>query len=299
MIGQTISHYRILEKLGSGGMGVVYKAEDTRLHRFVAIKVLPSHLSSSPDLKQRFEREAKALSSLQHAHICVLHDVGHQDGIDFLVMEYLEGETLAERLERGTLKIEDALKIAIEIAEALDKAHGQGIVHRDLKPGNIILTRSGAKLMDFGLAKPALAVGMGAAAGPLTPSTPTMSVAALTSPASPLTQEGTIVGTFQYIAPEVLQGAVADTRSDIFSFGCVLYEMITGRRAFEGKSQLSVLTAILEKEPEPVSSTKPGTPHALEHVIEGCLSKEPGVRWQTAHDISLQLRWVAQFGARG
>ena len=294
--GTKLGRYKIQGAVGAGGMGEVYRARDTRLDRTVAIKVLPSHLSSNADLKQRFEREAKAISSLQHPHICTLFDVGSQDGVDFLVMEYLEGETLAERLTKGALKLEDALRIAVEVAEALDKAHRQGIVHRDLKPGNVILTKSGAKLMDFGLAKPALAM-TASVAGPVTPNTPTMSVAALTSPASPLTQKGTIVGTFQYMAPEVLQGAEADARSDIFSFGCVLYEMVTGRRAFEGKSQISVLAAILEKEPEPISAVQPMTPPALEMVIKGCLTKDPEERLQTAHDLKLQLGWTSQAAA--
>ena len=237
-------------------MGEVYRARDTRLDRTVAIKVLPSHLSANPELKQRFEREAKAISALQHPNICTLHDVGSQDGMDFLVMEYLEGQTLADRLVKGALPLDQVLKIGAEIAEALEKAHRQGIVHRDLKPGNIMLTKSGAKLMDFGLAKPELAIAS-SAKGQLTPSTPTMNLASLTSAASPLTQKGSIVGTFQYLSPEVLQGSEADARSDIFSFGCVLYEMVAGRRAFEGKSQLGVLTAILEKEPEPIAASQP------------------------------------------
>ena len=299
--GTKLGPYEVVGPIGAGGMGEVYRARDTRLERTVAIKVLPSHLSTNIDLKQRFEREAKAISSLQHPHICTLYDVGSQEGVDFLVMEYLEGETLAERLVKGPLKIDEALKIGIAIADALDRAHRQGIVHRDLKPGNVMLTKSGAKLMDFGLAKPA-ALAMGANAshpsntglgGPPSPNTPTMSVAALTSPASPLTQKGTIVGTFQYMAPEVLQGVEADARSDIFSFGCVLYEMITGRRAFEGKSQVSVLAAILDKEPEPITTVQPLTPPAVEFVIRTCLAKDPEERFQTARDAALQLRWAA------
>ncbi len=230
-------------------MGEVYRAKDTRLDRTVAIKVLPAHLSSDPDLKQRLELEAKAISALQHANICTLYDIGTQGGTEFLVMEYLEGQTLAERLQKGSLPVEQVLKIATEVAQALEKAHQQGIIHRDLKPANIMLTKAGAKLMDFGLAKPKLPIAS-QAAGAFTPSTPTMNLASLTSAASPVTQKGLIVGTFQYMAPEVLQGAEADARSDLFGFGCVLYEMITGHRAFEGKSQLSVFTAILEKEPE-------------------------------------------------
>ena len=199
------------------------------------------------------EREAKAISALQHAHICTLYDIGTQDGTGFLVMEYLEGQTLAERLAKGPLPLDQVLKIATEIAQALEKAHQQGIIHRDLKPANVMLTKAGAKLMDFGLAKPQLQIAS-QAIGPFTPSTPTMNLASLTSAASPLTQKGSIVGTLQYMAPELLQGSEAYARSDLFSFGCVLYEMITGRRAFEGKSQLSVFSAILEKDPEPSPS---------------------------------------------
>lgn len=273
-------------------MGEVYRATDTRLDRIVAIKVLPSHLSSDPELKQRLGREAKAISALQHAHICTLYDIGTQDGTEFLVMEYLEGQTLAERLQKGPLPIDQVLKIGTEIAEALERAHQQGIIHRDLKPANIMLTKAGPKLMDFGLAKPQLSIAS-QAAGSFTPSTPTMNLASLTSAASPLTQKGSIVGTFQYLAPEVLQGADADPRSDLFGFGCVLYEMVTGRSAFEGKSQLSVLTAILEKEPEPVIATQPLTPPMLNRVILACLAKDPAERIQTAHDVVMNLRWAA------
>jgi serine/threonine protein kinase len=255
-------------------MGEVYRARDTRLDRMVAIKVLPSHPSSDPELKQRLEREAKAISALQHANICTLYDIGTQGGTDFLVMEFLEGETLANRLQKGPVPVDQVLKIGTEIVQALAKAHQQGIIHRDLKPANIMLTKAGAKLMDFGLAKPKLAIASQAAA-PFTPSTPTVNLASLTSAASPLTQKGSIVGTFQYMAPEVLQGAEADARSDLFSFGCVLYEMVTGHRAFLGKSQLSVLTAILEKEPEPVTVTRPLTPPMLDRVIRACLAKDP------------------------
>ncbi len=293
--GTKLGPYEIIAPVGAGGMGEVYRARDTRLDRTVAIKVLNSSLASSPELKQRFEREGKAISSLQHPHICALFDVGSQDGTDFLVMEYLEGDTLADRLRKGALPLEQALKIGIEIADALDKAARAGIVHRDLKPGNIMLTKSGAKLMDFGLAKPAMAV---ATAGNVSPSTPTMSVRSLAAPASPLTQKGTIVGTFQYIAPEVLQGTEADARSDIFSFGCVLYEMITGRRAFEGQSQISVLAAILDKEPDPVSVAQPLTPPALDFAVRTCLAKNPEERYATAHDIELQLKWLSTAGVR-
>jgi len=296
--GTRLGPYEILSPLGAGGMGEVYRAKDTRLDRAVAIKVLPSHLSSDPELKQRMEREAKAISALQHANICTLHDIGSQDGTNFLVMEYLEGQTLAERLAKGPLPLDQVLKIGTEIAQALEKAHQQGIIHRDLKPANIMLTKAGAKLMDFGLAKPGLAkpeVAIAArAAGPFTPSTPTMNMASLTAVASPLTQKGSVVGTFQYMAPELLQGAESDARSDLFSFGCVLYEMITGRRAFEGKSQLSVFSAILEKDPEPITATQPLVPPLLDRVVRACLAKDPADRFQSAHDVAMDLHWLAE-----
>jgi len=298
--GTKLGPYEILSPLGAGGMGEVYRAKDTRLDRTVAIKVLPAHLSSNPELKQRLEREAKAISALQHANICTLHDIGSQDGTDFLVMEYLEGQTLADRLAKGPLPLDQVLKIATEIAQALEKAHLQGIIHRDLKPANIMLTKAGAKLMDFGLAKPGLAnpglsnSGLAQTIGPFTPSTPTMNLASLTAAASPLTQKGSIVGTFQYMAPELLQGAEADARSDLFSFGCVLYEMITGRRAFEGKSQLSVFTSILEKDPEPISASQPLAPPMLDRIVRACLAKDPADRIQSAHDVAMDLRWVAE-----
>jgi len=272
-------------------MGEVYRATDTRLGRTVAIKVLPSRLSSDPELKQRLEREARAISALQHANICTLHDIGAQDGVNFLVMEYLEGETLAARLEKGALPVDQVLKVGIEVAQALGTAHHLGIVHRDLKPANIMLTKAGAKLMDFGLAKPNFPIAS-QAVDRFTPSTPTMNLVSLTEAASPLTQKGSIVGTFQYIAPEVLQGAEADARSDLFSFGCVLYEMVTGRRAFEGESQLSIFTAILEKDPEPISSTHLLGRPLLDRVVRACLEKDPADRIQTAHDVAMNLRWA-------
>jgi serine/threonine protein kinase len=290
--GTKLGPYEIVSPLGAGGMGEVYRARDTRLDRTVAIKVLPSHLSDNLELKQRFEREARAISAFQHPNICTLHDIGSQAGVDFLVMECLEGQTLAARLEKGPLPVDQVLKVGGEIAHALQKAHGQGIIHRDLKPANIMLTKSGAKLMDFGLAKPELAIPTGSKT-PISSSLPTMNLASLTSVASPLTQKGSIVGTFQYLAPEVLQGAEADGRSDIFSFGCVLYEMVTGRRAFEGKSQLSVLSAILEQEPQPIGVTHPLTPPMLERVIKECLIKDPAERFQSAHDVVMDLRWIA------
>jgi eukaryotic-like serine/threonine-protein kinase len=288
--GSKLGPYEIQAALGVGGMGEVYRARDTRLGRDVAIKVLPSHLSSDEELKERFQREARAISSLNHAHICTLHDVGEQGGVDFLVMEFLEGETLQQRLLRGPLPLKQVLEFGIQIAEALDLAHQAGIAHRDLKPGNIMLTKSGAKLLDFGLAKPVSRIITGAAvSSSLTPSTPTMTVAAMSMQSSPLTQRGMMVGTFQYLAPEVLHGKEADARSDIFALGAVLYEMITGKHAFEGKSQLSVMTAILEHEPGPIANI----PGPLEHVVRTCLAKDPAERWQSAREVVRELRWAA------
>jgi Tol biopolymer transport system component/predicted Ser/Thr protein kinase len=272
-------------------MGEVYRARDTRLNRTVAIKVLPNHLSSNPDLKQRFEREARAISSLNHPRICTLHDIGHQDGVDFLVMEYLEGESLAERLRKGPLPLKDSLKIGIEVCEALEAAQRAGIVHRDLKPGNIMLTKNGAKLMDFGLAKAAVSGLTSAASAPLLSAAKTVSG---TTPLSPLTSAGMVIGTIQYMAPEQIEGKEADARSDLFALGAVLYEMTTGKRPFDGKSQLSLASAILEKEPEPIRTLKPLTPAAFERVVSTCLAKNPEDRFQTAHDVRLELEWLAE-----
>src|SRR6266436_5045288 len=291
--GTKLGPYEIVAQLGAGGMGEVYRARDTRLERDVAVKVLPASLASDANLRRRLEREAKAVSKLSHPHICTLHDIGHQDGVDFLVMELVEGETLEHHLVKGPLPSDQVLRYAAQIADALAKAHKVGITHRDLKPANIMLTKSGAKLMDFGLAKPELTISgtkSGTTVG-LTPSTPTMSFASLTLATSPLTQNGSIVGTFQYLAPEVLQGKEADARSDIFAFGCVLYEMITGRRAFEGKSQISVLSAILEKEPDPIG---PSQPPMLDRLIRACLAKDPADRLQSAHDAAMDLRWITE-----
>src|SRR5206468_10158999 len=271
--GARLGPYEIVAPIGAGGMGEVYKARDTRLERTVAVKVLPQRLSSSPEVRQRFEREAKTISQLSHPHICALYDVGNQDGTEFLVMEYLEGETLADRLLKGSLPTEQTLRFGIEIADALDKAHRQGIVHRDLKPGNVMLTKSGVKLLDFGLAKVMAPVSQPSA---LT-SFPTMA-------SSPLTREGTIQGTFQYMAPEQLEGKEADVRSDIFAFGTILYEMATGRKAFSGSSQASLISSIMKEEPAPIATLQPMTPPALDRVVRTCLAKDPEDRFQTAHD---------------
>jgi eukaryotic-like serine/threonine-protein kinase len=284
--GTKLGPYEIVAPLGAGGMGEVYRARDTRLDRTVAIKVLPQHLADTPEARQRFEREARAVSALNHPHICTLHDVGSQDGTEFLVMEYLEGETLAARLEKGSLPLEQVLKIGAEVADALDKAHRQGIVHRDLKPSNIMLTKSGTKLLDFGLAKAVVPLATG------------MTLTAAVTRTTPVTQQGTIVGTFQYMSPEQVEGKEVDARSDIFSFGAVLYEMLTGRRAFPGKSQLSVASAVLEKDPEPISSLQPLTPPALERAVKRCLAKEPDDRWQTARDLLLELKWITEAGSQ-
>ena len=298
--GTKLGPYEIQSALGAGGMGEVYRARDTRLDRTVAIKILSAHLSANSELAARFEREARSISSLNHPHICHLYDIGTQDGTAYLVMEYLEGETLADRLRKGPLPLKQALDFAIQITDALAFAHRAGILHRDLKPGNVMLTPSGAKLLDFGLAKSSAPLaGSGAAAiSSMTPSTPTMTIAELTTPAKALTEKGTVVGTFQYMAPEILHGAEADARSDIFSLGCVFYEMFTGRRAFEGKSQLSVMTSILEKDPDPVSQITPTSPPALDHTVKTCLEKNPDDRFQTVHDVKLQLQWIATGGSQ-
>jgi eukaryotic-like serine/threonine-protein kinase len=287
--GTRLGPYEIVAPIGAGGMGEVYRAKDTRLDRTVAIKVLASHLSSSPELKQRFEREARSVSSLNHSHICQLYDVGSQAGTEYLVMEYLEGETLAERLRKGALPLNELLKTAMEIAEALEVAHRAGIIHRDLKPGNIMLTKAGVKLMDFGLAKPA-AIG-GAGAAPMLSAAQTISGP---SPMSPLTTAGMIVGTILYMSPEQIEGKEADARADIFSFGAVLYEMATGKRPFEGKSQLSVASAILEKDPPPISTINPVAPASLDYLVSTCLAKDREERIQSAHDVRLQLKGIAQ-----
>jgi Tol biopolymer transport system component len=281
--GQVLGHYRIESVLGAGGMGEVYRARDTRLDRTVAVKVLPSPLASDPAHRARFEREARAISKLNHPHICTLHDVGAQDGIEYLVMELVEGETLGHRLRNGPLRIEEVLRLGAQMAEALWAAHRQGIVHRDLKPGNVMVAKSGVKLLDFGLAK-------------LRPEglRESGAVSALAMGSRPLTGEGTIVGTLSYMSPEQLEGREADARTDIWALGTVLYEMATGQQAFGGTSQASVIAAILEKEPAPIASLQPMSPSALDRVVRTCLAKDPDERWQSARDVTSQLRWIGE-----
>jgi Tol biopolymer transport system component len=292
--GTKLGPYEILGQLGAGGMGEVYKATDTRLNRTVAVKVLPAHFSDDREMKQRFDREAKTIASLNHPHICTLHDIGTAQlaeaegatqSVDFIVMEYLEGESLAERLARGPLPLEEALKIAIEIADGLEKAHAHGVTHRDLKPGNVMLTPGGAKLLDFGLAK--------LQQGPQTPGSDTA------TEASSATTPGTILGTMQYMAPEQLEGREADARTDIFAFGAVLYEMVTGRKAFEGKSKAHLIAAIVSTNPEPISTVEPSAPRVLDFLVGRCLEKDPDDRLQTATDLVWELRWIAEGGAEG
>src|SRR5580692_1305009 len=288
--GSKLGPYEILSMRGAGGMGEVYRARDTRLDRSVAVKILPSHLSEDPEAKQRFDREARTISSLNHPNICTLHDVGHQEGIDYLVMEYLEGQTLADRLGKGLLPIDQVLKYGADICDGLDKAHRSGVVHRDLKPGNVMLTKTGAKLMDFGLAKEAVA--SATAASGLSPTL-------ATPPGShPLTAQGTVVGTFQYMSPEQIDGKEADARSDIFALGAVLYEACTGKRAFEGKTTASTIAAILAAEPPVISSIRPMTPPVLDSVVKTCLAKDPDDRFQSVHDLKLQLKWIAEGGSQ-
>jgi len=290
--GTRLGSYEIVAALGAGGMGEVYRAHDARLGRDVAVKILPPHVAGDPALRERFEREARTLATLSHPHICSVFDVGRHDpsassgqAVDYIVMEYLEGETLAERLAKGALPLDQALRYGIEIADALDKAHRKGIVHRDLKPANIMITKGGAKLLDFGLAKLTQAQGFRAQAS---------EVGASMLPTTPpgLTVQGTILGTFQYMAPEQLEGAEADARTDIFAFGAVLYEMLTGRKAFDGKSQASLISAIMSSEPPPVSTLQPVAPPALDQIVRTCLAKDPDERWQTAGDIERQLEWI-------
>ena len=284
--GTKLGPYEIESPLGAGGMGEVYRARDSRLDREVAIKVLAADLSSDASLKQRLEREAKAISKLSHPHICTLYDIGHQDTIDFLVMEYLEGETLEHRLLKGPLPPEQALRYAAQVADALSKAHKLGITHRDLKPANVMLTKSGAKLMDFGLAKQS-------ASAPLA-----KALTEMTQEQARLTSEGMIVGTFQYMAPEQLEGKEADARTDIFALGELIHEMVTGKPAFSGKSRASLIAAILTTDPPPITQSQPITPVALEYVVRKCLAKDPEERWQSASDVASQLNWILSSGSQ-
>jgi Tol biopolymer transport system component len=283
--GARLGPYEIVSLIGAGGMGEVYKARDTRLNRVVAIKILPSHTRADAGRRRRFEREAQAIARLTHPHICVVHDTGRQDDCDFLVMEHLEGETLASRLRRGPLPLDQVLRYGAEIGDALDCAHRQGIIHRDLTPGNIMVTRGGVKLLDFGLAKwlpSAVASEMD------------------TSPADSLTEEGTRLGTLPYMAPEQLEGAAGDERTDIFALGAVLYEMVSGRRAFQGDSQASLIAAILNRTPQSLSVAQPNVPAALDRLVAKCLAKSPDARWQSAGDVADELRWIAGGeGSRG
>ncbi|MEO5988176.1 MAG: protein kinase [Candidatus Eisenbacteria bacterium] len=291
--GSKLGPYEIIAPLGAGGMGEVYRAKDTRLGRDVAVKVLPQHLIENADVRARFEREARTVSSLNHPHICTLHDIGREGETDYLVMELVEGETLADRLQKGPLPTEQVLRIGAEITDALDRAHRAGIVHRDLKPGNIMLSKSGAKLMDFGLARATGIVGGGGGSG--------ASITGLTqSPtvAQPLTAQGSIVGTFQYMAPEQLEGAEADARSDLWALGCVLYEMATGKRAFAGATQASLISSIMKDQPRPISELQELSPPGLDRLVRACLEKDPEERIQTARDVRLHLRWIAEGGSQ-
>jgi len=285
--GSRLGPYEVTTAIGAGGMGEVWRAKDTRLDREVAIKILPAGLAKNAEFLQRFDREARAISQLNHPHVCTLYDVGQEAGVHYLVMEILEGESLAERVRKGPLPLTDVLKFGRQVASALDAAHRRGITHRDLKPGNIMLTKAGAKLLDFGLARTATE---GKA--------PVDGLTSLPTEAKPLTTEGTILGTFQYMAPEQLEGLSADARTDIFALGAVIYEMATGRRAFQGQSKTSLIAAIVSSQPEPISSVVSMTPPALDHVVRKCLEKDPDDRWQSAHDVAGQLQWISEAGSQ-
>jgi serine/threonine protein kinase len=283
--GTRLGAFEIIDRVGSGGMGDVYRARDVRLDREVAIKVLSRDLADDPASRERFLREAKAVSRLTHTHICTLHDVGvtEVEGRDtqFLVMELLDGETLADRLRRGPLPVAQAMQVSIEILDALAAAHDMGIVHRDLKPANIMLTRLGVKLLDFGLARlhePAVAV----------------DAAELSGGTAPLTAPGLVFGTVPYMAPEQVRGGKADARTDVFAFGAVFYEMLTGRRAFNGSSQPALIAAILEHDPPPLLLDPPLASPALDRLVRACLAKDPAERWQHARDVGLALRALAE-----
>ena len=299
-IGTRLGPYEIVSPLGAGGMGEVWRARDIRLDRDVAIKVLPIGFATNDLFRQRFEREAKAISQLNHPNICTLYDIGQMDGVPasnvlavtgtstlhYIVMELLEGESLSERLKKGSLSSHEVLRYGREVASALDAAHRRGIIHRDLKPGNVMLTKSGAKLVDFGLARTATDVKT------------QVNVTHLPTAAEPLTQEGMILGTFQYMAPEQLEGLEADPRTDIFALGTLLYEMATGKRAFQGNSKTSLIAAIVTSQPEPISAVAPLTPPALDHIVQKCLEKDPDLRWQSAHDVASELQWMSEAGSK-
>ena len=284
--GSRLGPYELTAPIGAGGMGEVWRGRDTRLDRSVAVKILPPAFAEDEEHRQRFEREAKAISSLNHPHICTLFDVGHEGDSHFLVMELLEGESLADRLQKGPLPLDQVVKFGAQVADALSAAHKQGVVHRDLKPGNVMLTKTGAKLLDFGLAR------TGAGIGGLSGSTE------LPTEVKPLTTAGTVLGTFQYMAPEQLEGQEADARTDIFALGALLYEMATARRAFDGKSKTSLIAAILSSQPPPISSVQAVMPPALDHVVTKCLEKDPDDRWQSAHDVASELRWIGEAGSQ-
>jgi serine/threonine protein kinase len=290
--GTRLGPYEVIAPIGAGGMGEVYSAKDTRLDRTVALKILPLHLADTPEVRQRFEREARAVSSLNHPNICALYDIGQQDGTDFLVMEYLEGQTLAKRIEQGPMPTPELLRVAIQVCEALEKAHRQGVIHRDLKPGNVMLTKAGAKLLDFGLAK-----GAAPAVSDMSSSPTVTQPLPGSSRGNQLTVQGTIVGTLQYMPPEQLEGGEADARSDIFSFGATLYEMATGQKAFPAKSQASLIAEILKAQPRPISELQPLVPPALERIVSTCLSKDPDDRWQSAGDLKRELVWISSAGS--
>ena len=290
--GTRLGPYTITSPLGAGGMGEVYRARDTRLGRDVAVKVLSSHLSENEEARARFEAEARTVSSFNHPHICTLFDVGREGTTDYLVMELLEGETLSERLSRGALPLADVLGIGVQIAGALDRAHRAGIVHRDLKPGNVMLTRTGAKLMDFGLAR---ATGIRGPAGSGGTSGGVLDAPTL---GMSLTSHGSVVGTLPYMAPEQIEGREADARSDVWALGCVLYEMATGRRAFEAASTASMIAGILERQPSPLGDLAGVAPPGFERVITRCLAKDPDERWQSVSDLGSELAWISEGGSQ-
>jgi len=273
MPDRRLGPYEVLSRIGAGGMGEVFKAHDPRLDRFVAIKVLPESVSSTPEERARFEREARTLASLSHPHICTIFDAGHQDGTDYLVMEFLDGQTLAQKLETGPLPLRESIRIALQIVDALDKAHARGIVHRDLKPGNVMMIGWDAKLLDFGLAQ----------------LKPEQNAGLLSESTQYVDTLGVVLGTLQYMAPEQIEGRNVDARTDIFAFGALFHEMVTGRKAFPANSQAGLIAQIMSADSEPLSKFQPMTPALLERVIRRCMAKDPGQRWQTARDLMTQL----------